>query len=128
VLATGASDGTIALRTWNADATPPGEKAQWQFVTLRTLKVRDDEELSAYVVRPAVTSLKFVGYVPLPSVSKTPPHCSPQGNPVPWGGLGQSLLMGAAGMSCVPSSSWALYCCLLCFCSFVFFGCHMAVL
>jgi hypothetical protein len=63
VLATGGSDGTIALRTWNADATPSGEKAQWRFVTLRTLKVRDDEEFSTFVARPAVTSLKFVGYV-----------------------------------------------------------------
>lgn len=61
VLATGATDGTIALRTWNADNTPAGEKAQWQFTTLRTLKVREDEELNAYTSRPAVTALKFVG-------------------------------------------------------------------
>jgi hypothetical protein len=63
ILATGGSDGTIALRTWNADDTPPGEKAQWRFVTLRTLKVREDDELNASTVRPAVLSLKFVGCV-----------------------------------------------------------------
>ncbi|KAJ3732688.1 hypothetical protein DFJ43DRAFT_1131718 [Lentinula guzmanii] len=60
VLATGGSDGSIALRTWSADGTPQGEKACWEFVTLRSMKVR------APVGRgisppPAVTALKFLG-------------------------------------------------------------------
>ncbi|KAJ3980420.1 WD40-repeat-containing domain protein [Lentinula detonsa] len=60
VLATGGSDGSITLRTWSADGTPQGEKACWEFVTLRSMKVR------APVGRgisppPAVTALKFLG-------------------------------------------------------------------
>ena len=42
LLATGAPDGTITLRTWNANATPEGEKARWEFVTLKTLKVKSE--------------------------------------------------------------------------------------
>lgn len=61
VLATGGSDGTIALRTWNADKTPPGEKATWEFRTLRDLLVR---RLGAGRGRDVpITALKFVGYV-----------------------------------------------------------------
>ncbi|KAG5653219.1 hypothetical protein H0H81_001696 [Sphagnurus paluster] len=40
VLATGGPDGSITLRTWTADGTPEGEKAQWEFVTMRTMKAR----------------------------------------------------------------------------------------
>ncbi|KAH9925795.1 beach-domain-containing protein [Fomitopsis serialis] len=40
VLATGSPDGTIALRTWNADKTPDGEQARWEFMTLKTLIVK----------------------------------------------------------------------------------------
>ena len=57
VLATGMSNGTILLRSWSAKDTPSGEKAQWKFVTLRTLQCRDgiDGRL------PNVTTLQFVG-------------------------------------------------------------------
>ncbi|KAJ7241683.1 beach-domain-containing protein [Mycena haematopus] len=56
VLATGGSDGTITLRTWTTDGTPEGEAAVWEFLTIRTMKVR------AVVDRPpAVTALKFYG-------------------------------------------------------------------
>ncbi|EGO20076.1 hypothetical protein SERLADRAFT_374121 [Serpula lacrymans var. lacrymans S7.9] len=43
VLATGGPDGAITLRTWNADGTPPGEKAEWEFVTITTLKHRPSD-------------------------------------------------------------------------------------
>ncbi|KAF8635320.1 hypothetical protein AX17_003946 [Amanita inopinata Kibby_2008] len=59
ILATGGSDGTITLRTWTADGTPEGEKAQWEFVTVRTMKVRT---LAKGAGKPsAVTSLRFLG-------------------------------------------------------------------
>lgn len=64
VLATGTPDGTIALRTWNADKTPENEKAQWEFVTLKTLKVKGpDGQVQPKGYNPCVTVLKFVGYV-----------------------------------------------------------------
>ncbi|KAI0317827.1 beach-domain-containing protein [Amylostereum chailletii] len=53
VLATGSSDGKILLRSWNADSTPKGEKACWDFVTLRTLQ--------AQKAGSTITALKFVG-------------------------------------------------------------------
>jgi hypothetical protein len=57
VLATGGADGTITLRTWTADGTPVGEKAQWEFLTMRTMKVR-----AVGLSRPpSVTALKFLG-------------------------------------------------------------------
>ncbi|EIN04780.1 beach-domain-containing protein [Punctularia strigosozonata HHB-11173 SS5] len=56
ILATGDADGSITLRTWNADDTPEGAKAQWKFVTLRSLEVRKDRHES-----PCITALKFVG-------------------------------------------------------------------
>ncbi|KAF7792655.1 hypothetical protein EIP86_003752 [Pleurotus ostreatoroseus] len=62
VLATGSPDGTISLRTWNADDTPDGEKAIWEFVTLKKLRLRtsgDGPESRASV--PCVTSLRFIG-------------------------------------------------------------------
>ncbi|KAF8344869.1 hypothetical protein F5887DRAFT_1061981 [Amanita rubescens] len=58
VLATGASDGSITLRTWTADGTPEGEKAQWEFLTIRTVKVRNGKGFHRL---PAITALKFLG-------------------------------------------------------------------
>ncbi|KAF8208087.1 hypothetical protein K438DRAFT_1667321 [Mycena galopus ATCC 62051] len=56
VLATGGSDGTITLRTWTTDGTPEGEAAVWEFLTIRTMKIR------AVVDRPpGVSALKFYG-------------------------------------------------------------------
>ncbi|KAI0049337.1 beach-domain-containing protein [Auriscalpium vulgare] len=52
VLAAGSPDGKITLRTWNADSTPKGEKAAWEFVTLRTLQAQHHS---------TITSLRFVG-------------------------------------------------------------------
>ncbi|RPD65419.1 beach-domain-containing protein [Lentinus tigrinus ALCF2SS1-7] len=59
LIATGAPDGTITLRTWNANNTPEGEKAQWEFVTLKTLKVKSESRFRSSI--PCVTALKFVG-------------------------------------------------------------------
>ncbi|KAG6889353.1 hypothetical protein C0992_005581 [Termitomyces sp. T32_za158] len=59
VLATGGPDGSIVLRTWTADGTPEGEKAQWEFVTIRTTKVR---MVNRGITRPpSVTALRFIG-------------------------------------------------------------------
>lgn len=59
VLATGGPDGAITLRTWTADGTPEGEKAQWEFVTIRTMKAR---MVGRTVTRPpSITALKFIG-------------------------------------------------------------------
>ena len=55
VLATGTADGTIVLRTWTADGTPQDEVAQWEFVTIRSMKVRSMGRA------PAVTALNFLG-------------------------------------------------------------------
>jgi WD40 repeat protein len=59
VLGTGGPDGSITLRTWTADGTPEGEKAKWEFLTIRTMKVR----ISGLGRPPAVTALKFLGCV-----------------------------------------------------------------
>ncbi|GLB40924.1 putative WD40 repeats [Lyophyllum shimeji] len=59
VLATGGPDGSITLRTWTADGTPEGEKARWEFVTIRTMKAR---MAGRGITRPpSVTALKFLG-------------------------------------------------------------------
>ncbi|KAJ7615896.1 beach-domain-containing protein [Roridomyces roridus] len=58
VLATGGSDGSITLRTWTADGTPEGETAKWEFLTMRTMKVR---AVAMAERPPAVTALKFFG-------------------------------------------------------------------
>lgn len=58
VLATGGSDGSITLRTWNAKSTPQGAKAVWEFVTLHTYRCRED-----IAVVPSIESLKFSGQV-----------------------------------------------------------------
>ncbi|TBU31477.1 beach-domain-containing protein [Dichomitus squalens] len=59
LIATGAPDGTITLRTWNPNSTPEGEKARWEFVTLKTLKVKSESRYRSST--PCVTALKFVG-------------------------------------------------------------------
>ncbi|KAK2463985.1 hypothetical protein APHAL10511_004036 [Amanita phalloides] len=58
VLATGASDGSITLRTWTADGTPEDEKAQWEFLTIRTMKARIRK---GFERPPIITALKFIG-------------------------------------------------------------------
>jgi len=55
VLATAGPDGSITLRTWTADGTPEGEKAQWEFLTIRTMKARISGSRP-----PAITALRFV--------------------------------------------------------------------
>ncbi|KAI0029515.1 beach-domain-containing protein [Vararia minispora EC-137] len=52
ILATATSDGKVTLRTWNADKTPKGEQAKWEFVTLRELQAQKSS---------AITALRFVG-------------------------------------------------------------------
>lgn len=62
VLATGGPDGTITLRTWNTDRTPEGQKAEWEFIVLKTMKVKDaDGEVQSKGSASCVTALKFVG-------------------------------------------------------------------
>lgn len=66
VLATGSSDGTITLWTWTTDGTPKGEKAKWEFVTMRVLKARECERAKGTISSgmgriPKVTALKFIG-------------------------------------------------------------------
>jgi hypothetical protein len=81
ILATGGLDGTITLRTWTTDGTPDGEKARWEFITVRTLKARMTEPTPRTTLRspmfssvtptinkvqrsiPAVTAVQFIGYV-----------------------------------------------------------------
>lgn len=57
LLATGTSTGAIVFRTWTVTDTPPGEKAQWRLLTLRT--VRSREGFGRYTLR--ITALQFVG-------------------------------------------------------------------
>lgn len=57
LLAMGTSSGTIHLRTWSAANTPSGQKAKWEFVTLRTLRCRERPDRRV----PQVTTLQFVG-------------------------------------------------------------------
>ncbi|KAI0360774.1 beach-domain-containing protein [Trametes cingulata] len=59
VMATGGPDGVISLRTWNTNSTPEGEKAKWEFTTLKTLKVKTEGHFRSST--PCVTALKFVG-------------------------------------------------------------------
>ena len=70
LIATGAPDGTITLRTWNTDSTPEGEKARWEFVTLKTLKVKSESRYRSST--PCVTALKFVGCV----LRQSSPSCA----------------------------------------------------
>ncbi|OSD07923.1 beach-domain-containing protein [Trametes coccinea BRFM310] len=59
LLATGSPDGTITFRTWNTNSTPEGEKARWEFVTMKILKVKTEGRFRSST--PCVTALKFVG-------------------------------------------------------------------
>jgi hypothetical protein len=60
VIATGSPEGVITLRTWNTDHTPEDEKAQWKFVTLRTMRLRIyASERNGRAA--AVTAIKFIG-------------------------------------------------------------------
>ncbi|KAG7089658.1 hypothetical protein E1B28_011318 [Marasmius oreades] len=61
ILATGGSDGSITLRTWTADGTPTGEKAQWEFLTVRTMKARALVGRKAGGKLPVITAVKFIG-------------------------------------------------------------------
>ncbi|THH31660.1 hypothetical protein EUX98_g2544 [Antrodiella citrinella] len=63
LIATGAPDGTITFRTWNTNNTPDGEKARWEFVTLKTLKVKSPEGDGRLLrnTSPCVTAVRFVG-------------------------------------------------------------------
>lgn len=60
VLATGGPDGSITLRTWTADGTPDGQKAQWEIMTIHTLKAKLSH---GWTRPPAITALKFLGYI-----------------------------------------------------------------
>ena len=74
VLATGGPDGTITLRSWNTDATPPGEKAEWQLTVLRTLKVEHDGSRRAVKDATCITAIKFVGSVFISFFTKPASH------------------------------------------------------
>lgn len=58
ILATGHDDGSITLWTWNADGTPAGMQAQWEFVEVR--RMNSGEGVSE-VALGSVTALKFIG-------------------------------------------------------------------
>ncbi|KAH7926600.1 beach-domain-containing protein [Leucogyrophana mollusca] len=58
LLATGNVDGSITLWTWNADGTPKGCKAQWEFVEVRRLA---PALLGSTNAAPAITALRFNG-------------------------------------------------------------------
>ncbi|KAL1744917.1 beach-domain-containing protein [Schizophyllum fasciatum] len=59
ILASGHVDGSIALRTWTADGTHEGESAHWEFLDVRSMKVRAADTKDGRP--PAVTALKFLG-------------------------------------------------------------------
>lgn len=58
ILATGHDDGSITLWTWNADGTPAGMQAQWEFVEVRRMNSREGVSDTAL---GSVTALKFFG-------------------------------------------------------------------
>ncbi|KAG1855169.1 hypothetical protein DFJ58DRAFT_716258 [Suillus subalutaceus] len=58
ILATGHDDGSITLWTWNADGTPAGMQAQWEFVEVR--RMNSGEGVSD-IALGSVTALKFIG-------------------------------------------------------------------
>ncbi|KAG2136966.1 uncharacterized protein EDB93DRAFT_1253823 [Suillus bovinus] len=58
ILATGHDDGSITLWTWNADGTPAGMQAQWEFVEVRRMNSREGV---SDVALGSVTALKFIG-------------------------------------------------------------------
>ncbi|KAJ8072576.1 beige protein-like 1 [Marasmius tenuissimus] len=57
ILAMGGRDGSITLRTWTADGTPVNEKAQWEFLTVRAMKVRTPPGRGIGSRLPAITAL-----------------------------------------------------------------------
>jgi hypothetical protein len=59
ILATGHSDGSITIWTWNADGTPAGMQAQWEFVEVRRM---ESGKGASDVTLGSVTALKFIGY------------------------------------------------------------------
>ncbi|KAL0063706.1 Beige protein-like 1 [Marasmius tenuissimus] len=61
ILAMGGRDGSITLRTWTADGTPVNEKAQWEFLTVRAMKVRTPPGRGIGSRLPAITALRFIG-------------------------------------------------------------------
>lgn len=58
ILAAGHDDGSITLWTWNADGTPTGMQAQWEFVEVR--RMNSGEGVSG-VALGSVTALRFIG-------------------------------------------------------------------
>ncbi|KAG1732883.1 uncharacterized protein EDB91DRAFT_1150772 [Suillus paluster] len=58
ILATGHNDGSITLWTWNADGTPAGMQAQWEFVEVRRMNLGEE---ASDVALGSVTALKFIG-------------------------------------------------------------------
>lgn len=93
ILATGSPDGTISLRTWNANNTPEGEKAKWAFVTLKKMRVKNTE--GSRGVAPCVTALRFVGYVSA-YLPFQPPLTDLQRKSVPRRRHWESLLLGSS--------------------------------
>lgn len=116
ILATGGPDGTITLQTWTADGTPEGEKARWEFLTVRTMKVR--APIGRGVSRPAsVTALRFLGLVCFPpcldafrSFFFFPPT---QRGTLPWRRDGENVFLAIAR---VDLNGWLyMICASLCF-------------
>jgi hypothetical protein len=70
ILACGSTNGTVTLRTWNADesmATTGGggkeeKNARWKVTGVRVLKLRKETRDEGWV--PGVSALRFVGCVP----------------------------------------------------------------
>ncbi|KAG1745693.1 hypothetical protein EDB19DRAFT_1927133 [Suillus lakei] len=58
ILATGHNDGSITLWTWNADGTPAGMQAQWEFVEVRRM---NSGVGACDIALGSVTALKFIG-------------------------------------------------------------------
>lgn len=54
ILATGRTDGSVTLYTWNAEDTPKDAQAQWSFLKVRDLEAEKNTSAS-------ITSLNFIG-------------------------------------------------------------------
>ena len=67
ILVTGHNGGSVTLWTWNADRTPAGVQAQWEFVEVR--RIDSGEGASEGALR-FVTALKFIGYVDVPYLKR----------------------------------------------------------
>jgi len=60
VLACGSTNGTITLRTWNANDTSAEEtQVRWKVTTLKSLKLR--REATDEGLESNITALEFVG-------------------------------------------------------------------